>query len=188
MAAREPRGEPVEESTPTAERAQEREREWYQALARAVRTLSSPSLSHAHCRSVAAAFVAVTGGCRHARPVGDAIGGLRARAPSIRLSQYSRRLLELFKAESGLIKLSRFDEAKNVRRMIDKIQPREIEAHDAWFEDQLQQRRNTLKANHESATKQNDEVETTFELGHTTCAASRRDRLLPSVSKSFGEE
>ena len=72
--------------------------------------------------------------------------------------KYSRRLLELQKAESSLIKLSRFDEAKNVRRMIDKIQPREIELFDKEFSDRLDARRRKLAKLHESDTKRNDEL------------------------------
>lgn len=72
--------------------------------------------------------------------------------------KFSRRLLELQKAESSLIKLSRFDEAKNVRRMIDKIEPKEIEQFDKEFEDRLEARRRKLAKLHESDTKRNDEL------------------------------
>ena len=72
--------------------------------------------------------------------------------------KFSRRLLELKKAESELIKLSRFDEAKNVRRMINKVQPTEIQQFDKEFEDRLDARRRKLSKWHESDTKRNDEL------------------------------
>ena len=43
--------------------------------------------------------------------------------------RFSKRVLELRRAESGLSRLHRFDEAKNVRRMIDKIEGPERRAH-----------------------------------------------------------
>jgi len=52
---------------------------------------------------------------------------LIAAAPPCR---HSKRVLELRRAESGLSRLHRYDEAKNVRRMLDKIEGPEIKAHE----------------------------------------------------------
>mmetsp|Transcript_6717 Transcript_6717/g.11025 ORF Transcript_6717/g.11025 Transcript_6717/m.11025 type:complete len:346 (+) Transcript_6717:63-1100(+) len=65
-------------------------------------------------------------------------------------TKYSKRLIELFKAESGLIKLCEYEEARKVRNMIDKILPGEVKKNEEVFEQNKQQARVKLaKDQHE---------------------------------------
>lgn len=59
--------------------------------------------------------------------------------------RYSKRLIELFKAEYNLNKLKQYDEAIKVRRMIDKILPKEEQAFHENFEKSLENRRKKLQ-------------------------------------------
>lgn len=59
-------------------------------------------------------------------------------------TKYSKRLIELFKAESGLIKLCEYEEARKVRNMIDKILPKEIKRNEEIFEHSKQKAREEL--------------------------------------------
>lgn len=61
-------------------------------------------------------------------------------------TKYSKRLIELFKAESGLIKLCEYEEARKVRHMIEKILPGEIKKNEEAFERSKQQSRDALAA------------------------------------------
>lgn len=63
-------------------------------------------------------------------------------------TKYSKRLIELLKAESGLIKLCEYEEARKVRNMIDKILPGEVKANDKVFERKNQLQREMLRKAH----------------------------------------
>lgn len=60
--------------------------------------------------------------------------------------KHSKRMIELFKAESGLIKLCQYEEAKKVRLMIDKILPGEEARFYAAFDDKINKMRTNLVA------------------------------------------
>jgi len=83
--------------------------------------------------------------------------------------RFSKRVLELRRAESGLSRLHRFDEAKNVRRMIDKIEGPEKRAHAKNIAEAAQKTREKLRATQESQSKRLHE-----RLGETRWAAARR--------------
>jgi hypothetical protein len=55
--------------------------------------------------------------------------------------KYSKRMIELFKAEHELIKLHQYEDARKVRRMIDKILPAEEKAFEENFEAFLNNKR-----------------------------------------------
>lgn len=59
--------------------------------------------------------------------------------------KYSKRLLELKQAEQSLTRLKQYDDAKNVNRMIMKIQPGEEKAFDDAFEAGLNARRTKIR-------------------------------------------
>lgn len=59
-------------------------------------------------------------------------------------TKYSKRLIELLKAESGLIKLCEYEEARKVRYMIDKILPGEVKKNEEEFEKYKQKEREKL--------------------------------------------
>lgn len=61
--------------------------------------------------------------------------------------KYSRRLIELFKAEEGLIKLDDFEEARKVRVVIDRMLPKEERRFYKAFDDKLALRLQQLKDN-----------------------------------------
>jgi hypothetical protein len=58
--------------------------------------------------------------------------------PSLR---YSKRLIELHKAETGLNRLNQYDDAMKVRKMIDKILPVEHRKHTTHFEKAIESQR-----------------------------------------------
>lgn len=58
--------------------------------------------------------------------------------PSLR---YSKRLIELHKAETGLNRLNQYDDAMKVRKMIDKILPIEQKKHKTHFEKTIESQR-----------------------------------------------
>ena len=60
--------------------------------------------------------------------------------------KYSKRLLELQQAEKYLTRLKQYDDAKNVNRMIMKIQPKEEKDFDDAFNNGLESRRRKLRA------------------------------------------
>lgn len=64
--------------------------------------------------------------------------------PNVR---YSKRLIELFKAEYGLNKLKEYDEAIKVRRMIDKLLPLEERKFNANFDASISMKRKKLEDN-----------------------------------------
>lgn len=72
------------------------------------------------------------------------------RPPKQRLS---KRILELQKAETGLTKLDRFDEAKNVRRMIDTLVIPESRKARIQAQQRLEQERQHLKTAQEEQSK-----------------------------------
>lgn len=61
--------------------------------------------------------------------------------------KYSRRLIELFKAEEGLIKLDEFEEAQKVRVVIDRMLPKEERRFYKAFDEKLAARLQQLKDN-----------------------------------------
>lgn len=83
--------------------------------------------------------------------------------------RFSKRVLELRRAESGLSRLHRFDEAKNVRRMIDKIEGPERRAHAKALEEQTAATYEKLRLAQESQSKRLHE-----RLGENRWAATRR--------------
>ena len=83
--------------------------------------------------------------------------------------RFSKRVLELRRAESGLSRLHRFDEAKNVRRMIDKIEGPEKRAHAKNLVAAEHKVHDALRADQESQVKRLHE-----RLGETKWAATRR--------------
>ena len=83
--------------------------------------------------------------------------------------RFSKRVLELRRAESGLSRLHRFDEAKNVRRMIDRIEGPEKRAHAKALSEAAQKTRDKLRTAQESQSKRLHE-----RLGETRWAATRR--------------
>ena len=83
--------------------------------------------------------------------------------------RYSKRVLELRRAESGLSRLHRFDEAKNVRRMIDKIEGPEKRAHAKAIEEATRKTLDKMRADQESQSKRLNE-----RLGETKWATTRR--------------
>ena len=83
--------------------------------------------------------------------------------------RYSKRVLELRRAESGLSRLHRFDEAKNVRRMIDKIEGPEKRNHAKAIEEATRKTLDKMRADQESQSKRLNE-----RLGETKWAATRR--------------
>jgi len=81
-----------------------------------------------------------------------------ARAITVPAKQrYSKRVLELRRAETGLSALGRFDEAKNVRAMIDKLEAPERKAHLRRVSDDLAKGSAKLRNEHESQRKRVDE-------------------------------
>lgn len=58
--------------------------------------------------------------------------------------KYSKRLLELMQTERSLLKLKQYDDAKNVRRMIDRIQPGEEDKFYKGHKDRIQLKREVL--------------------------------------------
>jgi len=60
--------------------------------------------------------------------------------------KHSKRMIELFKAESGLIKLCQYEEAKKVRHMIDKILPGEEARFYANFDSKINKMRTNLQS------------------------------------------
>lgn len=59
--------------------------------------------------------------------------------------KYSRRMIELFKAEDELIKMCEYEDARKVRKMIDKIKPGEEKRFDDNFDASLEARRQNLR-------------------------------------------
>eukprot|EP01038_Epipyxis_sp_PR26KG_P004449 gene4449-6292_t len=69
----------------------------------------------------------------------------KIRKPSMK---YSKRLIELFKAEYGLNKLKEYEEAIKVRKMIDKIRPKEEKKFNQNFENSIENIRKKLVQTH----------------------------------------
>jgi hypothetical protein len=59
--------------------------------------------------------------------------------------KYSRRAIELFKAEAGLIRLKQYDDARKVRLMLDKLIPGEEERFYREFEASIEAKRAALR-------------------------------------------
>jgi hypothetical protein len=59
--------------------------------------------------------------------------------------KYSKRLIELFKAESSLIKLNQYDDARTVRNMIDRIKPGEEKRAYDVFDSSIEAKREQLR-------------------------------------------
>lgn len=73
--------------------------------------------------------------------------------------KYSKRMIELFKAESGLIKLCQYEEAKKVRHMIDKILPAEEARFYANFDAKINKMRTKLlKTQQDSCARQEESL------------------------------
>lgn len=70
---------------------------------------------------------------------------------------YSKRLADLVRAEAGLIRCLQFEDARNVRRMIDKLEPKERRAHDAHWQAYLDRRRRELVEKHAADSQRLDE-------------------------------
>ena len=60
--------------------------------------------------------------------------------------KYSRRAIELFRAEHGLIQLNQYDDARKVRLMLDKLLPGEEERFYKAFEASIEAKRTALQA------------------------------------------
>lgn len=74
-------------------------------------------------------------------------------------TKYSKRLIELFKAESGLIKLCEYEEARKVRYMIEKILPGEVKRNEEVFEFVKQSKREELaKAHKEDVNRLEEKI------------------------------
>ena len=67
-----------------------------------------------------------------------------SRIPRPRM-KYSKRAIELFRAESGLIRLKQYDDAKKVRMMLDRLLPGEEERFDDAFDEMIEAKRTLLK-------------------------------------------
>jgi hypothetical protein len=74
--------------------------------------------------------------------------------PNVR---YSKRLIELFKAEYNLNKLKQYDEAIKVRRMINRLQPLEAQRFHQSFDQLLETKRDQLKIKQEFESNRLDE-------------------------------
>ena len=59
--------------------------------------------------------------------------------------KYSKRVIELFKAESGLIRLKQYDDARKVRSMLDRLLPIEEQKFYKAFEDMIEAKRGRLR-------------------------------------------
>lgn len=59
--------------------------------------------------------------------------------------RYSKRLIELFKAEYNLNKLKQYDEAIKVRKMIEKILPKEEKNFNDNFDEEIEDKRKKLQ-------------------------------------------
>lgn len=70
---------------------------------------------------------------------------------------YSKRLADLIRAEAGLIRLAQFEDARNVRRMIEKIEPKERKVHDNNWQALLDRKRRDLAKKHEDDQQRLDE-------------------------------
>jgi hypothetical protein len=62
--------------------------------------------------------------------------------PSVK---YSKRAIELLRAENGLIKLNQYDDARKVRLMLDKILPGEQETSSSNFDAKIESMRRNLR-------------------------------------------
>lgn len=71
--------------------------------------------------------------------------------------KYSKRLIELMKAEHELIKLQQYEDARKVRRMIDRILPGEEKKFADDFESSLQAKRDKLSRRQQSERLQMEE-------------------------------
>lgn len=71
--------------------------------------------------------------------------------------KYSKRLIELLKAEHELIKLCQYEDARKVRRMIDRILPGEEKAFHDEFDAALQARRDKLQRRQDTERQQLEE-------------------------------
>lgn len=71
--------------------------------------------------------------------------------------KYSKNLLDLQKAEESLVKMREYDDAKNVRRMINKILPGEEERFNANFDRRIEKKMADLTAKQEEDIKRLNE-------------------------------
>jgi hypothetical protein len=67
----------------------------------------------------------------------------RVPVPSVK---YSKRAIELMKAETGLTKLNQYDDARKVRMMLDRLLPGEEAKFQSEFDAKIEHRRTQLKA------------------------------------------
>jgi hypothetical protein len=67
-----------------------------------------------------------------------------SRIPRPRM-KYSKRAIELFRAESGLIRLKQYDDARKVRLMLDRLVPGEEERVYKEFDDMIEAKRTRLR-------------------------------------------
>jgi hypothetical protein len=67
-----------------------------------------------------------------------------SRIPRPRM-KYSKRAIELFRAESGLIRLKQYDDARKVRLMLDKMLPGEEARFYKEFDDAIEAKRERLR-------------------------------------------
>ena len=80
--------------------------------------------------------------------------------------RYSKRMIELFRAEYGLNKLKEYDEAIKVRRMIDKLLPKEEKKFYDHFEKTIEAKRVTLAKIHADDNARLEEKQRKIEWNH----------------------
>jgi hypothetical protein len=79
------------------------------------------------------------------------------------IMKYSKRLIELFKAETGLIRLKQYDDARRVRHMIDKILPGEEKRFYEEFDASIEAKRERLRQSQKADLMRLDEKLTGIE-------------------------
>lgn len=80
--------------------------------------------------------------------------------------RYSKRMIELFRAEYGLNKLKQYDDAIKVRKMIDKLLPKEEKKFYAHFDKTVETKRETLAKIHEDDNARLEEKMRKAEWNH----------------------
>ena len=80
-----------------------------------------------------------------------------SRIPRPRM-KYSKRAIELFRAESGLIRLKQYDDARKVRLMLDKMLPGEEARFYKEFDDAIEAKRERLRRAQEDDLTRLDEL------------------------------
>ena len=101
-----------------------------------------------------------------------------SRIPRPRM-KYSKRAIELFRAESGLIRLKQYDDAKKVRMMLDRLLPGEEERFDNAFDEMIEAKRTLLKQSQAFDRERLDE-----KLKGIEWTDHRRRELEKSISKT----